>query len=241
MVRIIPLCDWGSVPSGFMEEMCTHYHRRHKYGHRCELEYECVRIPNVIANKSSEPFFNFIFEKRVFKIITRIHANPEENHEDAFLLLSTIMEHQWKTRLEATERGKSLQKNLELRLNKLKLRRIPDSEIKRGKWSSEKEIKDIIKSTFGYVQGNEEKEYISDHLFTMPFRTEDNSLQDCSSGMQCLIYKTLQVKTLLGLYLRYWKDSTKKLLFATRTPYLILWIVITTTMIEWSIFVWNGE
>ena len=27
---------------------------------------------------------------------------------------------------------------------------------------------------------------MSDQLFVMPFWTEDNSLQDCSSGMQCL-------------------------------------------------------
>ena len=119
-------------------------------------------------------------------MITRIHANLEENHEYDFLLLSTITEQQQKTRLEAIEKWESLQKNLELRLNKLKLRRTLDLEIKHSKRSPGREMKDYIKRTSGCVQENKENEYMSDHLFTMHFRTEDNSLQDCSSEMQYL-------------------------------------------------------
>ena len=51
-------------------------------------------------------------------MITRIHHNPEENHKDACLLLSTVMNQQQETHLEVMEKEKekekSLQKNLEL-------------------------------------------------------------------------------------------------------------------------------
>ena len=51
-------------------------------------------------------------------MITRIHHNPEENHKDACLLLSTVMNQQRETHLKAMEKGKgkekSLQNNLEL-------------------------------------------------------------------------------------------------------------------------------
>ena len=59
-----------------------------------------------------------------------MHDNPEENHKDAFLLLFITMEQQRKTRLEAIEKEKSLQKNMELRLNKLKLRHIIALEVR---------------------------------------------------------------------------------------------------------------
>ena len=47
-------------------------------------------------------------------------------------------------------------------------------------------MKDHIKSTFGCVQENVKNEYVSNHLFAMPFRTKDNFLQDCLSRMQYL-------------------------------------------------------
>ena len=127
--------------------------------------------------------FNVIFDGRDFEMITRIHPNPEENYQDAFLVLSSITDQQQKTRLEAIERGKSLQKNLELRFNKLKLRCIWASEIKRSKRSSGRKVKDFIESTSHCVQENQENEYMSDHLSTMHFQTKGNSLQDCLSGM----------------------------------------------------------
>ena len=43
-----------------------------------------------------------------------------------------------------------------------------------------KKIKDYIQSSFSYDQKIEENKYMPDHLFTMPFWTKDNSLQECS-------------------------------------------------------------
>ena len=76
------------------------------------------------------------------------------------------------------EKERSHQMKVAVRLKQLKLRHISALEIKYSKRSSKKEIKDQIESTFGCAQENEENEYMSDHLFTMPFRTKDNSLQD---------------------------------------------------------------
>ena len=78
MVKVLP---------EFVQNTSTGYHKRHRYGHRCELEHECLRITNVIVNKSSEQFFNVIFDKQVYEMITRMHPNPEGKHKNAFLSL----------------------------------------------------------------------------------------------------------------------------------------------------------
>ena len=62
-------------------------------------------------------------------------------------------------------------------------------EIRCNRISPENEMKDHIESSFGYDQEIEENEYMLDYLFTIPFPTNDNSLQDCSSGKQCLNIK----------------------------------------------------
>ena len=88
----------------FMEDLSTGYCDRENHGDRCESEHECICIHNVIPNKSLEPFFNGMFRNRVFKMITCTHVNPDENHDKAFLLLSTIIKEQCKIRLAAIEK-----------------------------------------------------------------------------------------------------------------------------------------
>ena len=78
------------VSPEFVHNASTGYCDRWNFGHRCELEHECVCIPYVIANKSSEQFSDVIFNKRVHKMIPRMHPNPEEKHRNVFLSLSTI-------------------------------------------------------------------------------------------------------------------------------------------------------
>ena len=64
------------------------------------------------------------FDKTGFEMITRIHANLDESHGKVFLLLSTIVEQNHTTRLAAFENKRTLKKNLQSRLMKLKLRHI---------------------------------------------------------------------------------------------------------------------
>ena len=120
-------------------------------------------------------------------MITCIHPNPEENHRYDFLLLSTITDQQQKTRLEAMEKEKSLRKNLELRLDTLKLRHISALEIKRSKRSSKKGVKE-----------SKENEYMSDHYLPCLSGPRINLSKIPCPEYSALIYKTLQVKALLG-------------------------------------------
>ena len=79
--------EMDNVPPEFVEDMNKDYHGSRNLGHMCELEHECVCIPNVIVNESWEQFFSVIFDKRVLEIITCIHSNLEKKHEDASLVV----------------------------------------------------------------------------------------------------------------------------------------------------------
>ena len=66
---------------------------------------------------------------------------------------------------------------------KLNLGHISALELQCSKRSCEGEMKDCIESTYDSVEENQECDGISKYLFTIPFWTMDNSLQDSLPGM----------------------------------------------------------